>query len=266
MINALELLKNGIYIAPTVPKSDILQLFQKLYPKSTDVSLLRIGGDTDGAYLVPNDLNGIAANYSPGTGSSVRFEMELFEQTGIKSHLADPTVQQPQNIECIESFVPKYIGPFSDQTHISLEDWIKKHYAEPEKLELMAQIDIEGAEYLSLFTIPLNLLRTFRILVIEFHDVYAWGHPYFKPLVESLFARLLTLYNVLHVHPNNNDEEVELVCGPCPRTIEITFHRKDRHKVIPRDPVLPHPLDILNNRTKPPVAIPKNWKTQSIDY
>lgn len=38
-------------------------------PKPSPVPLVRIGGDWDGAYLVPDDLAGVAACFSPGVNN-----------------------------------------------------------------------------------------------------------------------------------------------------------------------------------------------------
>ena len=46
-------------------------------PKASPFGLIRIGGNSDGAYLVPDDLQGISCCFSPGVSDRKSFEDEL---------------------------------------------------------------------------------------------------------------------------------------------------------------------------------------------
>jgi glycerol kinase len=48
-----------------VSSTEVLEVFDILRPRACTTPLIRIGGDHDGAYLVPDDLSGIAACYWP---------------------------------------------------------------------------------------------------------------------------------------------------------------------------------------------------------
>jgi hypothetical protein len=63
--------------ASTSKLDDISRFFEILRPRSSPFQLLRLGGSGDGAYLVPNDLAGIAACFSPGVNNFKNFEDEL---------------------------------------------------------------------------------------------------------------------------------------------------------------------------------------------
>jgi hypothetical protein len=54
--------------------------------------LIRIGGDGDGAYLLPNVLDGLAACFSPGVADVSTFETEFPDRFGIPSYLCDASV------------------------------------------------------------------------------------------------------------------------------------------------------------------------------
>jgi len=45
-----------------------------LRPYTTDKELIRLGAEKDGGYLIPNDLAGIEACFSPGVGNEFNFE------------------------------------------------------------------------------------------------------------------------------------------------------------------------------------------------
>lgn len=73
---------------------DILDLLSLLKPIKTNHELIRIGGDGDGGYLIPNDLVGIDSCFSPGVSSVADFENDLTKK-GIKCFLADFSVDAP---------------------------------------------------------------------------------------------------------------------------------------------------------------------------
>jgi hypothetical protein len=83
-------------------------LLVSLYPVKTNFELVRIGGNNDGGYLIPNDLEGITACFSPGVDVTASFEKDLLER-GIKSHLADASVDGPPNGLEVASFTKKYL-------------------------------------------------------------------------------------------------------------------------------------------------------------
>ena len=60
------LAKTNVLIQEKTPKSDVLNLIQKLHPKKTIKPLIRMGPNGDGGYLIPDDLEGIEACFSPG--------------------------------------------------------------------------------------------------------------------------------------------------------------------------------------------------------
>jgi len=68
------LLKNNIYVSKTTPYSNLVSFLTLLKPMQTNYELIRIGSDTDGGYLIPNDLKGIDTCFSPGVSTTSDFE------------------------------------------------------------------------------------------------------------------------------------------------------------------------------------------------
>lgn len=254
-----ELLRSGIYATTAVTEVDLQSLLNRFYPIQIDLPLIRLGGKNDGGYLLPDDFINIKSCFSPGTGDSTQFEEDLYDSKQIPSHLSDPTVPLPTEMGYIASTQSLFVGPFSTDTTVSFEDWFDKVESREFDCEYIAQIDIEGGEYLSLMTIPTEILKKFRILIVEFHELYNWTNPIQFKIVNSLIERLLCFFDVVHLHPNNNDETIQLHVGDCPRTIEVTFHKKNRHKVVGCNPVLPHLLDSPNNPSKPDIELLSYW-------
>ena len=93
--NKYEFSQQGIYIEYLTNRDDLKNLIKRLHPIKSQVGLQRFGGDNDGGYLLPNDLQDIAICFSPGVDVIASFEMDLLNRTGIHSHLADYSVDTP---------------------------------------------------------------------------------------------------------------------------------------------------------------------------
>ena len=89
----LALGRRKIAVRPT-PVARLRALIEKLSPVTCGKELIRLGDDGDGGYLLPDDLGGIAACFSPGVGYSSKFEIDVAAR-GIRVHMADASVDGP---------------------------------------------------------------------------------------------------------------------------------------------------------------------------
>jgi hypothetical protein len=101
----------------------------------------------DGGYLVPNDLQGISACFSPGVSKEASFEL-AFANKGIQCYLADYSVNGPPFENQHFDFEKKYLGPENNQVFMTLERWVNEK--QPIGAEFILQMDIEGAEFMML--------------------------------------------------------------------------------------------------------------------
>ena len=79
----------GMYIEKKTQKNDVSKILKKLLPYETGIKLIRLGEDSDGGYLIPNDLEDIDKNYSAGVGSLTKFENDLQNNHKINSKMLD---------------------------------------------------------------------------------------------------------------------------------------------------------------------------------
>jgi hypothetical protein len=104
------------------PLKDILIM----KPKPSPYPLIRIGGDQDGAYLVPDVLQGIRACFSPGVNNTKSFEDDLTSNHGIPCHLCDFTSDieafETPLIEGMQTFKKKWLDIDQAEDSISLDD------------------------------------------------------------------------------------------------------------------------------------------------
>jgi hypothetical protein len=239
-----------------------------LRPKSCPLELIRIGGKHDGAYLIPRDLAGVAACFSPGVKNKKSFEDELATSHGIPSFMCDKSSDVAQFatplIEGRQSFRKVWLDTANSEDAVTLETWVAEEMSAPG--DLLLQMDIEGAEYRILLAAQPDLLRRFRIMALEFHGLQKMNDPsvlfgVMLPIVRKLAADFVCV----HAHANNGSTQFRArpTGVACPRLLEVTLLRKDRFpaKTPSRGKVLiPHPLDIPRNaRGKPPLFLEDWW-------
>jgi hypothetical protein len=252
-----DLFAKGIFVDPMVDAASLRETARTIRPRQSHFNLVRIGADHDGGYLVPSDLDGLVACFSPGVDCTASFETHL-DALGIPSHLADASVESPPPGTPFKSFERKFLGSRTSGGFVSLEDWVDAK--EPQAVEdsLILQMDIEGAEYETLLACPLGTLRKFRILVVEFHNIESWGQKEFFRIVNCVFDKLLDEFGVVHSHPNNATGIVNMNGFLAPRVFEVTFLRHTRSS-FGAHAHLPNSLDRPNIPGRDDLTFPRDW-------
>lgn len=231
-------------------------LIGKLHPQETEHGLIRFGPDGDGGYLIPDDLSGIGACFSPGVHTVSRFEVRC-ANIGMQVFLADHSVQCPTESHVLFHFSKKFIGAISDEVFMTMDDWVSSVYSSRED-DLLLQMDIEGFEYETILNMSDGILKRFRIIVIEFHDLdQLWNRPFFA-IASRVFVKLLQTHTCLHIHPNNRYKGKVRNGISIPPLMEFTFLRTDRIERQNPAKIFPHKLDFDNTSNKA-VPLPKDW-------
>ncbi|MCY4005553.1 MAG: hypothetical protein OXE84_01805 [Rhodobacteraceae bacterium] len=248
-------------------ENELLDLIQLLRPIDAGHELIRIGGRGDGGYLIPNDLEGIGACFSPGVGPTSQFEQELATRFGIKCFLADASIEDP-SFSAAESpffdFENKFIGCHNSENFIRLEDWITDKYgtmgggaiSSLSTDDLMLQMDIEGDEFAVIVDTPRHILRRFRIMAIEFHNLHLLFEANWRRLFRSIFNKIVEDFYIVHIHPNNSTQLVSARGVDIPPVMEITLLRQDRARKTDLPLGYPHPLDEANCPQFPDIVLP----------
>ncbi len=246
----------------------LMQIFQKVNPDrlshffrlvkpvTTNYPLIRIGGQFDGGYLIPDDLDGIEVCFSPGVSTVADFEVDLANR-GIECFMADYSVDSPPIQHKLFHFEKKYLGPSENSMYMTLENWVKKNAAN--QTDCILQMDIEGGEYGVIFDTSSEILRKFRIMVIEFHALYALIDKFGWELITLSFTKILKDFALVHIHPNNCCPSIIYDKYEIPPVLEFTFLRKDRIKNTGPSLVFPHPLDRKNVPQNDDFPLPDCW-------
>jgi len=244
--------------------AEYLALFEVLKPKASKTPFIRIGGDHDGAYLVPNDLEGIEACFSPGVNRIKYFEDVLTDEYGIKSHMCDFTCDASEFRtplrDGMQTFQKKWLDVAPGEDNIALADWVAMSAPTG---DLLLQMDIEGAEYRNILGTPDETLQRFRIIVLEVHGLGRLiDGPTHRKVIAPFFEKLAHHFVCVHAHPNNccGDFAIPGTDIRVPNVLELTFVRTESFIPDAGTPKLPHPLDVARNvPQKAPLFLSDAW-------
>jgi hypothetical protein len=252
-----HLLGGTLHFPSFTDKGKVERFLRSVHPVTTEHPLVRLGGPSDGGYLVPDDLAGIRTCFSPGVSTTADFE-EAMARRGVRSFMADHSVEGPPMENPLFHFEKKHLGPRDDEVFMTLRSWVGRHA--PDEDDLILQMDIEGDEYGVILSTPRDLFRRFRILVIEFHALDTLVERSGFQLISQAFAHLLADFDVVHAHPNNHAPARRVHGFELPSVIEFTFHRKDRSMRRSPTSAFPHPHDRPNRPGHPDPALPACWR------
>jgi len=253
----------GVSAAPLRSTNEVRGVIRLLRPIRSPHGLIRIGPDADGGYLIPDDLDGVEVCFSPGVDNKVIFERQLAAR-GIRCHLADYSIAEIPDVAG-STFEKRFVGLTNEEPFTTLESWVERHTTDSTG-DMLLQMDIEGWEYGSLLLTPSHVLRRFRILIVEFHDLRQIFEKAGNRMMAALFRKLSDEFYVVHIHPNNHGPLMTRGGLSIPRTIEVTFHRKDRVTSVEFATAFPHPLGRDCVAGKPAVPLPRCWYEQDSQY
>lgn len=235
---------------------DLQDFFNLILPVTTEKNLIRLGAEGDGGYLVPDDLSGCVACFSPGVSNIAEFEIDIADR-GIPCYLADFSVEKAPVDHHLFDFEKKFIGLKDTDNYMTLDSWVNSKCNRDG--DLILQMDIEGAEYTVILNASYDLLKRFRIIIIEFHYLTDLLAPRSLTMIAEVFKKLLVNFDILHIHPNNCCGHVKYRNFDIPDVMEFTFLRKDRteNKILSVN--FPHYLDHKNVSDHKDIILPKCW-------
>lgn len=181
------------------------------YPK------IRIGNNSDGGYVIIDNLFDSVCMIGYGVDDNVSFDNEFTEKYKIPAYIFDHTIKTvPKTNEWV-TFIPEGIGSVNEPPLFTLAHHVEKFV--PEGKYYVLKMDVEGAEW--------NVLRTADLtrvsqLIIELHEM--WKTP--KDVIDKINLDFF----LVHVHGNNcfNQPTFRLDrVHTCPSYLECTWVRKN---------------------------------------
>ena len=135
LLNLLLYRLNFNFSIKTSNDVNVKKFLQKIKIKKSKSKLIRIGGDLDGSYMVPNIIKKMNLCFSPGVGNITNFEDHL-AKFGIKSFLADGTLKKISKNVKKHDFINKNLNIFNDSKNITLKTWLNKKKNKKSKINL----------------------------------------------------------------------------------------------------------------------------------
>lgn len=248
-----------VWLEPSSDMDDIRRLLKSLAPVAIEQPLVRIGGQDDGGYLLPDDLAEMTAAVSPGVSTEISFDLALADR-GLEVLMADASVDGPPVENANFHFQKKFVDVFEDDINVRL-DTLCGSQAVDKDGDRILQMDVEGAEYRVLLDVSDETLKSFRIMVIEFHHLDRMFAKFPLRIIQATFLKLLRHHHVVHIHPNNVAKPTIRGDIVIPPVMEFTFYRKDRAKVLSdQKPKFPNEFDRDNVSSQPSLVLPDCWR------
>jgi len=251
-------LRNHVWIDRSANRDTVSRIIRILRPVPSKRPLIRIGGQGDGGYLMPDDFEGIQACISPGVADEVSFDVEMAPR-GIDVIMADASVDGPPISRESFRFLKKFLGIRNDQTTIRLDDLVAELGSTG---DLIFQMDIEGAEFPVLMDCSTQTLKRFHVIILEVHDFTHVFGKFGAAMLEAFAEKITRTHAVVHTHANNCCGSVSRYGLEVPRVMEFTLYRRDRGLVLDGSEhvTIPHPLDCDNVPGKPHLALGEIWR------
>ena len=250
----------GYVIKEKLRRENAAAFIERFRENFVSCDLIRIGGEADGGYLVPNILDDIDFCFSPGVDYTATFERHLSEAFGIKSFMADASASSSPLEDKNFEFIPKFLGSRTHGKFITLSDWLEQSVG-AENRNMILQMDIEGGEYDVLTYEPASVLERFSVMVIEFHFIDRLFLEDYSRMMTAIFEKIYKNFSICHIHPNNCCGVARFSGIDIPRVVEITFLRNDYVEKLrnPKSIALPNALDRRNVKEKADILMPEIW-------
>ena len=116
-----------------------------------------------------------------------------------------------------------------------------------ESRDIVLKIDIEGHEWEVFNEISSDDLSRFTQILVECHGFDRVHKLFWYRKARQALGNLATTHQVVHVHGNNNSQMLVLGGIPIPKTLELTWLRRDICDFSPCTRTFPTALDQPNN-------------------
>ena len=221
-----------------------LDFFNKLKILTTNHTLKRYGNDSDGGYVAPKEIiHNLDYLISIGVEDNISFELDLMGQNkNLQTILVDGTIENfipPENVRLIN----KNLSLKNDNEYITLEEILKDIDSE----NIALQIDIEFDEWEIFDNLSTEILKKFKLIIIELHFVFIDEKkllksqkltPYFKGFYNDTYTKInkmilkkydnvlikfLSNFSIIHLHANNSLKLINYDGITFPPLLEVTF-------------------------------------------
>jgi hypothetical protein len=190
------------------------------------------------------DLEHAWAAISLGVGPDVSWDMDVGRR-GIRVAMFDPTVRRPPARVPNGSFFRVGVSGAGDSTsqYRPLQELVSMAGFEG-STDLLLKMDVEGAEWSVLSTLPADELAVYREIVTEMHDLRLLADPVASEAILKAIRAVRTTHVPVHIHANNYSRLIRFADDWFPDAIEVTFVRRDVAGNVSPANTIRSPLDV----------------------
>lgn len=105
----------------------------------------------------------------------------------------------------------------------TLENFVSRNGHENRE-DMILKMDVEGAEWDFLSTVPLDLLQKFDQMVFEFHNLISPKDFIGSVMTTELIKKINYTHTLVHLHGNNHSSHLDIENLGCfPDVLELTY-------------------------------------------
>ncbi len=267
LLNEIQQLRDDLYMlqqfSPEVEKKSslyqrILRLHELLYLRDVEGgSLVRIGREHDGGYLMLDEFSPSMIAYSFGICDDVSWDKDMAER-GINCFMYDHTIDRlPETHARFHWKREGICGADKIAQCRTLEAFIKDNGHE-NRNDLILKMDVEGAEWDAVADTAPSTLAQFSQIVFELHDVYSLQN---HNNICAFLSKLNETHQSVHVHGNNCGTYERAGDLVMPWTLEVLYVRRRDHHFVESAHFYPLEQDMPNNPNRRDIRLGVwNWR------
>lgn len=230
----------------------VVEALSLLTPYDVNVPKVRLGPNTDGGYVLLDNIHPSQDIISYGIEKQYIFD-ERMAAAGHKVYMFDHTIDGIEKTNDNMIWVKEGVAG-RDLPEENLYT-IESHLARNQIIgnDLILKMDVEGAEYDALFALPEEILQRFKLITLEVHGLANLESITYRDVFLRFFEKLNLYHTLFHVHANNCDGSggLHIVDGvPVSNLIELSYVRTVDVTRRPSQTLYPTPLDYPNIAAK----------------
>lgn len=224
-------------------------------------SLIRIGKDEDGGYVMIDDFKSGRIAYSFGISDDVSWDTDMADK-GYEIFMYDHTINFLICDHRGFHFKKRGIADSKEklQDLDSLEHYLEEN-GHKDNSDMILKMDVEGAERGFFNLVSQNTLKKFDQIVFELHGLLTEGY---RNSILSALRKVNETHLLFHIHANNHGNVIWIDGEPFPEFLELSFVKKGLYKTEEAEDLqLPLEIDRACLKEYPDIVL-GNWNMRKL--
>ena len=221
--------------------------------KIKNCSLVRVGlGNKDGGYIMAQNFYEPGIAYSFGICNDVSWD-NVMAELGYNIFMYDHTIEKlPYNRPEFHYFKEGIAGKDVENVPLKTLEYYINFNNHKKNKNMILKMDVEGAEWDFLETVPDDVLKQFDQIVFEYHNILKIGsEKYIK-----LLNKLNKTHQLIHLHGNNSGMSIKAGNAIFCDVLEASYVNKDNYEFEEScDISLPIDMDAPNDTGRPDIIL-----------